>query len=363
MKFSPKLPAIYTKRIINRSINVEVITKAVDNLTPKQNVAKRTLMSWIIQYAKLGELKSLAFNDARHISTRSPNLSAWRTIKIKKNDQVETKADIKISKPLISFDFPHILRQLPKDLKAVSLIDFPILNPWREEELKNRMLETEEEFLAKREKVLENASLPASKFPSVTKILQTSMSEQGKANLERWKAGMVKKLGEVGFIQYQRSLFERGSAFHGAIEKKLSGTELTEIPQIIDGLWKSLEHVFPKVHEVRLIEKPTNHPFLCYKGVIDCVAMYDNELVLIDWKTSSREKPSLFHLYDEPIQAAAYMGALNFDKQFKYQVERMALVFAYEDGTPATVHQMSETHCRDYWKQWLARLKTYHDLV
>lgn len=42
--------------------------------------------------------------------------------------------------------------------------------------------------------------------------------------------------------------------------------------------------------------------------------------MLIDWKTSDRRKNTLKATYDDPVQIAAYMGALNADSNYPFEV-------------------------------------------
>ena len=259
-------------------------------------------------------------------------------------------------------DFPQLLEVLPNDVRTdeKKISSFPLLNPWRLGQLKiDGMIESEAEAQKKRSKVLDKL-FPPSNFPSVTRVLQATMDEQAQNALARWKERMIKDMGEVPFIQHQRKIFYRGSLLHRNIALRLTSPNTDiQVSDEISGFWNSLSHVFPEISQVKVMEQRVMHPFLCYSGVADCVAIMDDELVLIDWKTSSRPKPDLSYLYDEPIQAVSYSGAVNFDQKLQFQIEKVVIVIAYEDGSPADVHQLSHSHCRDYWKLWLLRLQKY----
>lgn len=44
--------------------------------------------------------------------------------------------------------------------------------------------------------------------------------------------------------------------------------------------------------------------------------------MVIEWKTSQRTKATLEEAYDDPVQIAAYVGALNADDKYPFEVPR-----------------------------------------
>lgn len=200
-----------------------------------------------------------------------------------------------------------------------------------------------------------------SRLPSVTSILSKTMSPEARFFLERWEKQMIAELGEDGFAKYKQEIFSNGSNFHSCIERFLGGTpeEELDLSGANEGYWASIQAVFTDIGEVMSTEKMVQHPQLHYRGKYDCVAKYRDQLCVIDWKTSKRQKADIRHTYDNPIQLAAYMGAVNFDPSFHLKIENTLLVIAYKDGSPAHIHLIPRQKCVHYWGLWLQRLHIY----
>lgn len=211
---------------------------------------------------------------------------------------------------------------------------------------------------------------PAS-FPSVTKILQATMPASSQFLLDRWKEGMIKKLGVAGFAKYQQDTFERGKLLHAVLADYMMGHGAAETfsKEVVANLWKSIQGVVKeKISNVRLVEHIVTHPDLKYRGIVDCVACYENELVVIDFKTAEKPKKSVGSLFDNPLQVTAYCGAINNDKNIPRSVIDRNIcsglvIVAYIDGSEASVYYLGrEKVTNDYWKQWTTRLEQYSRL-
>ncbi|NXH85388.1 MGME1 exonuclease, partial [Edolisoma coerulescens] len=207
--------------------------------------------------------------------------------------------------------------------------------------------------------------LQRTKMPSVTRILQQTLSPQQVFYLERWKQKMIEELGKEGFEEYTKNLFLQGELFHSALESILLSEERAAKEQgeddIVAGYLSSVEHVLEDISEVKALESGVHHETLQYLGLVDCVAKYRGRLCVIDWKTSEKPKPFLQNTYDNPLQVAAYIGAINHDANYDFQVRCGLVVVAYKNGSPAHPHFMDPDLCSHYWNKWLLRLEEYMD--
>ncbi|XP_069116295.1 mitochondrial genome maintenance exonuclease 1-like [Argopecten irradians] len=210
---------------------------------------------------------------------------------------------------------------------------------------------------------IDNLSL--SSIPSVSAIINATMSSNARYVLNRWKKRMTEELGVEGFKEYQKKTLGLGSNLHTCIQKYLEGMSQDDLPLEEDnhGHWRSLAHVLPDISDVKAVEVGVSHQTLLYHGKFDCIAKYRDKLCVIDWKTSKKSKPSLSNTYDNPIQLAAYLGAVNSSRLNvggeDTKVRQCALVVAYPHGDPAHVHVMNCDQIATYWDKWLDRLEHY----
>uniref|UniRef100_A0A8D2AHQ8 Mitochondrial genome maintenance exonuclease 1 n=1 Tax=Sciurus vulgaris TaxID=55149 RepID=A0A8D2AHQ8_SCIVU len=199
-------------------------------------------------------------------------------------------------------------------------------------------------------------------IPSVTRVLQQTMTAQQVFYLERWKQRMILELGEDGFAEYTSNIFLQGKQFHEALESILSpqGNIKERDENLLKcGYIESIQHILKDVSGVRALESAVQHETLKYVGLLDCVAEYQGKLCVIDWKTSEKPKPFIRNTYDNPLQVVAYVGAINHDANYSFQVQCGLIVVAYKDGSPAHPHFMDAELCSQYWTKWLLRLEEY----
>lgn len=209
--------------------------------------------------------------------------------------------------------------------------------------------------------------------PSVTSILRETMPVKQKLALQAWEERMVLQMGRDAFDKMQASTLRRGRNLHSALESYFTHGSL-EIPTKDISDTVSVCHLESIKDTIGRFERPAYalesqvyHSRLNYKGYMDAVAFYGHnkkkKLVLVDWKTSAKEKLTLAATFEAPIQVAAYVGALNHDPRYAVQVAYSMLVIVYNDGRPATAINMSTKQLEKYWTLWLQRLQLYNMMM
>ncbi|KAL1465011.1 hypothetical protein WDU94_004608 [Cyamophila willieti] len=250
------------------------------------------------------------------------------------------------TKPVIS-DFSSL------SLREIIKLTFPLLNPSKPLVTLVNPTKNKPSLLEKTKAKNRNPD----HYPSVTSILSATMSVNARRALDRWKENKIAELGLDGFLAMNKDNLAKGREFHTAIGNALmhigNGSEFS--PQIQNCL-KSVSHVISRITKVHALESQVVHQVLQYHGYVDCICDFGTKTnIAVDWKKSDKKKPTIDQTYDAPLQVAAYMGAINYDKTFHFPVTTGVVVVVYDDGSPANVFRVGP----EYWNQWYKRYQAF----
>ncbi len=188
------------------------------------------------------------------------------------------------------------------------------------------------------------------RLPGITSILKATKSSQEKAQLANWR----QRVGTSEANRISRTSRDRGTLIHQLTKSYFLG-ESFSCPHSIKPYWENLLPILQDIHDVRLIEGNVFHYYEGYAGRVDCVASYHGIPCVIEFKSADRIK----RLYDEPLQLAAYCGALNRQYGVKYGVSlnHALLITTTPDDVSLTWRDPNEV--MDDWLQWLKRVAQF----
>jgi genome maintenance exonuclease 1 len=160
------------------------------------------------------------------------------------------------------------------------------------------------------------------KFVSITSVT----SYHNKHIFENWR----KKVGEEEANRINKAATSRGTELHSMVENYLYNIpELPETSLIAKHLFKIIKTEINKINNIYALESSLYSKILGIAGTVDCIAEYNGELSVIDFKTSKKEKPRdwIEHYF---VQAAAY--ACMFYELTGISVKKLVILMACEDG-------------------------------
>ncbi|XP_063625010.1 mitochondrial genome maintenance exonuclease 1-like [Cydia splendana] len=201
----------------------------------------------------------------------------------------------------------------------------------------------------------------AQQYPSVTLILNKTMTNESRAALEKWKQERIAEMGQEEFERFYQAQLALGSKFHSTLKDYFTQPKSQlRIEKDVEPVWNSVAEVLKHISSPKAIESNVVHPVLKYRGIFDAIAYYEDKPTLIEWKKSDKQRKSIATTYDNPVQLAAYFGAVCNDLNYKHlNVRDALLVIAYTDGSKADYYHLSMDKLREHWAQWLIRLETY----
>ena len=182
-------------------------------------------------------------------------------------------------------------------------------------------------------------------YPSVTSI--TSFKNAA------FFAGWRKQIGEEEANRITARATQRGTAFHSITEDYLTGkldldSYLANNPLSVR-MFQSAKPTLNRINNINCLETFLYSHYLGLAGRVDCIAEFDGELAVIDFKTSTKIKQEDYieHYY---VQETAY--AAMFLELTGIEVKKIVTLIAVEDGS---VQVFEKYNLDDY----LQLLKSY----
>tara|TARA_R100000005_G_C4984297_1_gene193052 strand:+ start:378 stop:1055 length:678 start_codon:yes stop_codon:yes gene_type:complete len=141
-----------------------------------------------------------------------------------------------------------------------------------------------------------------------------------------------KKVGEEEANRITKAATSRGTDMHTLTEHLLKNDELPtgSVKPMGEFLYLIAKDDLKKIDNIHALESSLYSLRLGIAGTVDCIAEYNGELAIIDFKTSKKPKPRKWidHYF---VQAAAY--ACMFYELTQISVKKLVIIMACEDGT------------------------------
>jgi ATP-dependent exoDNAse (exonuclease V) beta subunit len=100
-----------------------------------------------------------------------------------------------------------------------------------------------------------------------------------------------KKVGVEEADKITKAATSRGTDTHTLIENYLLNKDLPTVQPISDFLFKIAKYELNRINNIYCLEGALYSKQLGVAGTTDCIAEHDNELSVIDFKTSKKPKP------------------------------------------------------------------------
>ena len=182
-------------------------------------------------------------------------------------------------------------------------------------------------------------------YPSVTTIT----SHQKKDSILKWR----KKVGEEEANAISKRASTRGNKCHKLCELYLENKSISKYSDdpLSMGLFYQIKPYLDSIDNIHALEAPLCSSLLKMAGRVDCIAEYNGELAIIDFKTSTKYKREEW-IHDYFAQETAY--AIMFQELTGLIPKKLVTIIACETGEP----QIFEIY--DIFK-YARKLKEYID--
>ena len=183
------------------------------------------------------------------------------------------------------------------------------------------------------------------KLVSITSVT----SHFNKEIFVKWR----KKVGDEEADRITRQSTSRGTDMHSLVENYLYNKDLPSVQALSEFLFKISKPELNRINNIHCLEGPLYSKVLGVAGTTDCIAEYDGELSVIDFKTSKKPKPRewITHYF---VQAMFY--GMAYYEMTGTPIKKLVIIMACETGE-CVVYE--ETDLKKYMKLVVQYIKKF----
>lgn len=165
------------------------------------------------------------------------------------------------------------------------------------------------------------------KYPSITSVLSIRQKE----GLIKWR----QRVGEEVANHVMITSANRGTAVHNMVEDHLNNIDINNVEKykkqfLPRMMFQVLKPILNNINNISLQEAQMFSSNYTVAGRCDCIAEYEGELSVIDFKTSKGEKEEDW-IENYFIQGAAY--AEMYEEHFGTPINQIVILVVTEEGT------------------------------
>ena len=177
-------------------------------------------------------------------------------------------------------------------------------------------------------------------YPSVT----TVTSHRTKDKIMNWR----KRVGEAEANKISGRASSRGNKFHSMVECYLKNetVKFDDKNPLASFLFRTAKETLNNIDNIHLLESPLFSDHLRVAGRVDCIAEYEGELAVIDFKTSTKPKKENW-IENYFVQETAY--AVMYYERCGVKVDKIVTLIATEEGSMQVIQKTD----LDYYYQLL----------
>ena len=193
------------------------------------------------------------------------------------------------------------------------------------------------------------------KYPSITTVLGKQPGKQ--EGLQRWR----EKIGHAAANIISGKAARRGTAFHHICEDYLNNQDIEEHKGKNFLSWcmfgEIKDYLDEHIDQVILQEQSMYSDRFKVAGRCDFIGLYDNEMAVVDFKTTTTPKKEEW-IEDYFIQCAAY--ASMYEEHTTEEIETIVIIMVAEDGSI----QIFKKKASDYFEKLEQLMETFYaDIV